>query len=169
MKKIFLVVIAFAMANVSMAQSSPIDKLFDKYSGKEGYTSIFISKYMFNMFSSIDPDDKELQGVLGGLSGIKILATQTPQIGINFYKEVMNELSEKDYKELMVIKEKDKDMKFLIKDVEGRVIELLLLIGGSENVLICIQGDNINMKNISNLSKSMNIDGLENLEKINEQ
>lgn len=169
MKKLLIILMVSYISVNALGQNSPVDKLFNKYSGKEGYTSVYISKYMFSMFSSIDPDDKELQQIVGGLSSIKILATETPKVGINFYNEVMKELPEKDYKELMVIKEKDQDLKFMVKDIEGRVVELLLIIGGKENALICIQGENINMKNISNLSKSMKIDGLENFEKINEE
>lgn len=169
MKRLLMLLLASGLGLALSAQNSPIDRLFDKYSGKEGYTSVYISKYMFNMFASIDPDDKELQQVIGGLSSIKILATESPQVGINFYNEVVKELPAKDYKELMVIKEKDKDLKFMVKDIDGRVVELLLLIGGRDNAIICIHGENINMKNIANLSKSMKIEGLENLDKINQK
>lgn len=150
-------------------QNSAVDKLFDKYSGKEGYTSVFISKYMFSMFSDVDPENKEFNDLVSKLNSIKILANddETNHDGINFYNEIMKELPMKDYKELMVVKEKDQELKFLIKDVNGIITELLLIIGGkNDNALICIQGDNINLKNIAKLSKSMKIDGLENLEKI---
>lgn len=166
MKRLIVSILILGTSLIAVSQNSPIDKFFDKYSGKEGYTSVFISKYMFNMFSSIDPEDKELQQIFSGLSSIKILATQTPAIGINFHKEVMKELQEKDYKELMIIKEKDQDIKFMVKENQGKIVELLLISGGKDNVLISIQGENINLKNISNLSKSMKIEGLENLEKI---
>ncbi len=69
----------------------------------------------------------------------------------------------------MVIKEKDQDVKFLINEKDGKIIELLLIAGGKdENVLISIKG-NINLKNISKLSKSMNINGLEHLEEIDKK
>jgi hypothetical protein len=152
-----------------MGQKSPVDKLFDKYSGKEGYTSVFISKYMFDLFSNVSTEDEDLNQIVRGLSSIKILATEEDVKGVNFHDEIMRELPAKDYKELMIIKEKDQDLKFLVKDINGRIVELLLIIGGSDNALICIQGENINLKNISNLSKSMKIDGLENLDKINSE
>jgi len=42
---------------------------------------------------------------------------------------------------------------------------LLLAIGGKEeSVLISIQGEEIDMKNISKLAKGMNIEGMEQLE-----
>ena len=154
---------------VANGQNSAVDKLFDKYSGKEGYTSILISKYMFSMFSDVNPENKEFNDLVSKLTSIKILASDSSSnnVGINFYNEIMNELPAKDYKELMVVKEKNQDIKFLVKDVNGVIVELLLVVGGKfENVLICIQGENINLKNIAKLSKSMKINGLENLEKI---
>ena len=168
MKKITVAILLIFTSTLLMGQKSPVDRLFEKYSGKEGYTSVYISKYMFSLFSSINPDDKELNQAVSGLSSIKILATEATVKGINFHNEIMKELPSKDYKELMVIREKDQDLKFLVKDVGGKIVELLLIIGGKDNALICIQGEDINLKNISNLSKSMQIEGLENLEKINE-
>ncbi|HPE18296.1 MAG TPA: DUF4252 domain-containing protein [Tenuifilaceae bacterium] len=169
MKKICFTALFAIVYIYATAQTSPVDKLFDKYSGKEGYTSVYISKYMFSMFASIDPDDKELQSIMNGLSSIKIIATDSPQVGVNFYKEVINELPVSEYKELMVVKEKDQDIKFMVKDSKGVITELIMLVGGIDNALISIQGDNINLKTISNISKSMQIDELENLEKINEE
>lgn len=164
---IFLMLLAFVVFE-SRGQNSAVDKLFEKYSGKEGYTSILISKYMFSMFSDVNPDNKEFNDLVGKLNSIKILASDSSNTsGVNFYKEIIGELPLKDYKELMVVKEKDQEIKFLVKDLNGVIVELLLVVGGKhDNVLICIQGDNINLKNIAKLSKSMKINGLENLEKI---
>jgi hypothetical protein len=159
MRKAFALVFVLLITGTLYSQNSPVDKLFEKYSGHEGYTSIFISEYMFTLFSNINEADKEFQEVVKGLSGIKILATENPAVGIE-------NLPTKDYKELMVIREKDQNLTFLIKDVKGKIVELLLIVGGDDNVLISIQGNDINLKNISNLSKSMNIDALDALENI---
>jgi hypothetical protein len=167
MKRVIIAVaVVIFCTGIANGQTSPVDKLFEKYSGKEGYTSVYISQYMFSLFSNLNSDDKEFSKAIGGLSSIKILATESTVKGVNFHNEITKDLPTKDYKELMIIKEKDQDLKFLIKDVDGKIVELLLIIGGSENALICIQGDNINLKNISNLSSSMKIQALENLEKI---
>ena len=63
----------------------------------------------------------------------------------------------------------DQDIKFLINEKDGKIIELLLIAGGvDENALISIQG-NIDLKTISKLSKSMQIDGLEHLQEIDKK
>jgi hypothetical protein len=68
----------------SLNAQSIIDKLFDKYSGAEGYTSVFISKYMFDMFRNNDAVGKPMQKIWNRSSanlGIKILVTDDdPQL-----------------------------------------------------------------------------------------
>lgn len=166
MKRAAVFTFLVLFVHLAIAQKSPVDKLFEKYSGKEGYTSVYISEYMFTLFSNINSGDKDFQDVIKGLSGIKILATEGAKTGINFHAEIMRELPANMYKELMVIKEKGENLTFLVKDVNGKIVELLLIGGGNDNVLISIQGSNINLKNISKLSKSMDIDALNVLENI---
>lgn len=166
MRKTIALVVLLLFAGMLFAQKSLVDKLFDRYAGKDGYTSIFISEYMFTLFANLNEADKEFQDVVKGLSGIKILATEKQNPDVDFHKEIMKELPTNEYKELMVIREKEQNLTFLIKDIKGKVVELLLIVGGSENVLISIQGSDINLQNISKLSKSMNIDALGPLENI---
>ena len=167
MKKIILVFIVVTLPLLCLAQNTPVDELFEKYSGKEGFTSVYITSYMFSMFSELETDDPEFDELVKNLKGIKILATDEQYNGnANFYKEIIDKLPMSQYKVLMVIKEKDQDIKFLVNEKDGKISELLLIAGGKdENVLISIQG-NIDLKTISKLSRSMNINGLEHLEEI---
>ena len=84
---------------------------------------------------------------------------------INFYKELEKDLPASQYKELMAVKEKGQDVKFLIHEENGKITELILISSGKENALICISGE-IDLKTISKLSKSMQIQGMENLDQI---
>jgi len=167
MKKLLFSLIVLALPMLLHAQKTPVDELFDKYSGQEGFTSVYITSYMFSMFTDIETDDPEFDELMKNLKGIKILATDDSYSGnANFYKEIIDKIPMNVYKELMVIKEKDQEVKFLINEKDGKITELLLIAGGKdENAIISIQG-NIDLKNISKLSKSMQIDGLEHLEEI---
>ncbi|MCB2196114.1 MAG: DUF4252 domain-containing protein [Bacteroidetes bacterium] len=167
MKKVIVNLIFILIPMMLLAQKTPVDELFDKYSGKEGFTSVYITSYMFSMFTDVETNDPEFDELMKNLKAIKILATDETYNGnANFYKEIIDKLPMDQYKELMVIKEKDQDVKFLINEKDGKIVELLLIAGGKdENALISIQG-NIDLKNISKLSKSMQIEGLEHLEEI---
>ena len=165
MKRATISIILLLLFGITFAQESPVDRLFEKYVGKEGFTSIYISEYMFTLFSSINTDNPEFDKAINGISGIKILTTESSK-GVDFHKEIMKNLPSNDYKELMVIREEGQNLTFLIKENKGKVIELLLVVGGDDNVLISIRGSNINLKTISMLSKSMNIDELNLLDSI---
>ena len=164
-----LMVVLFAF--MATKAQSPADELFDKYAGKEGFTTVFISKYMFDLFSNIESTDseaKEMTEVISKLTGIKILASEKPDESVNFLKEMKKKISTGGYKELMIIKEENQDVQFLVRDEGGKISELLLIVSGEgENVLMSIQGE-IDMKNISKLAKAMDIEGMEKLENIDE-
>lgn len=172
MKKIILILTLAIFQLLINAQNKAVDKLFEKYAGKEGFTTVLISSKMFRLFSNLETDDEEFDDLMNSLKSIRILATDNDvelDKNINFYDEIMKELKVSEYEELMVIQEKDQNVKFLIREVDGKIVELLLVSGGRDgNALISIKGD-IDLKNISKLSKSMNVKGLEDLEKIDKK
>lgn len=169
--KIFVFILTILISSgVALSQKDPVDKLFEKYSGKEGFTTVYISSKMFSLFAEMDPEDAELQEMMNGLKSIRILATDdesgVQHPGVNFYEEIMKDLPVDQYEELMVVKDAEQDLKFLIREEKGHVAELLLVGGGvGDNVLISIRGI-IDMKNIAKITKAMDLEGLENLNKI---
>ncbi len=173
MKTIALLTTLLVLTLGVRAQSA-MDKVFDKYSEKDGFTTVFISKYMFDMFRNKDADQKtqdDFARVMGTLNSIRILTTDddpaTP-VPVDLYQEIMKILPSNVYKEIMVVKDKGSNVRFYAREVNNKVAELLLVVGGNDgSALISIQGDNIDMKNISKLGSAMNVEGMENLEKIN--
>lgn len=174
MKKIIVYTTFLVISTFVAAQQTPADKLFDKYSGKDGFTTVYISKYMFDLFRKMEDEENtrdkdDMEKVFSDLNSIKILTLEDPSLhpeSINFYEEIMEELPLGEYEELMVIKEKGQDMKFLIKEKNDQIIELLLISGGVDsNVLISIKGD-IDLESISKLSGAFEMEGMDNLEKI---
>ena len=171
MKTIAFLLGILALSLGANAQSI-IDNLYDKYSAQEGYTSIYISKYMFEMFKNNEQNiqmQDEMEQVISNLDCIKILtkdddpSTSTP---VSLYNEIMKVIPSSSYKEIMVVKEKGQNVNMYVKEDKDKVAELLMVIGGDDqDVLISIQG-NIDMNSISKIATSMNIQGMENLENL---
>lgn len=171
--KLFLLMAGMLMVPaLTRAQKDPVDRLFEKYSGKEGYTTVYITSKMFSLFSEANVDDPEFNDLVNNLKSIRILATDDANLtdkNVNFYDEVMNDLPVDEYEELMVVQEKDQKLKFLVKEQDGRITELLLVAGGGgDNTLIDIRG-NIDLKKVAEISKMINIEGLEELENVDKQ
>lgn len=174
MKRLFFIVCFIGLTTAIFAQNKSIDRVFDKYAGQEGFTTVYISKYMFSMFANLDEvedeDMEDVQKIFGKLNGIKILATEdgSPK-GINFYDEIMKDLPRSEYKELMVVKDSESDVVFLAREDGGVIVELLLIVSGDDdNALIAITGE-IDLNTIAKLSKAMNIEGMEELENLEEK
>ena len=151
---------------LAMAQNSAVDKVFDKYSGKDGYTTVYISSFMFNMLNSLetgDPEYNEFKKATAGIKSIKIL-TQDGGDSKAFGAELLEMLPRSEYKEMMVVKDQDEDVLFLAREEGGKITEFLLIVSGDgEDALIAIQGD-IDLESIASIAAGMDMPGLENLE-----
>lgn len=148
-----------------------IDRLFEKYSGKEGITSVYISSKMFSLFSSQETNDEELSDLMSRLKSIRILTVDDSLLNrkINFYEELKRTADFSIYEELMVVNESSGITKFLIRGNGKRVDELLVISGGNKgNTMISIKGD-LDMKNISGLSRKIGIEQLGELEKLDQK
>ena len=77
MKKL-IIISALLITSVSMmAQSKVVDQLFEKYNDKDGYTSVVITKHMFNLFSNVETEaDDEYMNMIKNLKNIRILSGQ---------------------------------------------------------------------------------------------
>ena len=100
---------------------SPADELFDKYSEMDGYTSVYITQHMFGLFADIETEEDEdgFVELVKNLNCIKIVSVddESPEKNaeVNFYDEIMNDFPKAKYEELMVVKKKGQDIKFLIR------------------------------------------------------
>ncbi|MBI5324490.1 MAG: DUF4252 domain-containing protein, partial [Ignavibacteriae bacterium] len=163
--KITLAIIVFVIGYVfTKAADNPINQIFEKYAGKEGFTSVNISKDMFDMFKDISKDEKNnksMSEVVDGLEGIKIL-TYSPdkkksKQKFDFYNEIIKNIPISSYTSLMDVNEENTFVKFLIKkDSKGKISEFLMLVNEeNEGTLIWITGE-LDLNKIKKLSKDMN-------------
>lgn len=158
MKKLVLSLLVVLLPIFAIGQNTAVEKLFKKYGGQDGFTTVTINKGLFKMVAKLDTEDEDLQA-LAGMETIKILAVEDDSdiSGINFYKEVKSNLKSADYEELMTVKSSDADVVFLAKQDGDVIKELILLVGGDDNALIYIAG-NIKKKDVSKIAKSMGVD-----------
>lgn len=166
-KQLILVLILSALAIPMQAQTSPVDDLFEKYDGKEGFTSVYISSKMFSLLSKIDSNDEEFRNLVTRINGIRILSIDSADntTRLNFATELMPKLRRNGFEELMTVKEEDDNVFFMIREVGDRIAELVMVTGGRGSTVVSIRG-NLDLKTIASLSKSVGIDELEGLENV---
>lgn len=171
MKKLILFSTALCMVTLLHAQTNAIDEFFDKYSEKEGFTTVFISSRLLGLFVPKDEINDNGNDIIRRLKSIRILSVDDSLLNknVNFYKELGKKLDLSVYEELMVVKEGSDVTKFLIQQKGDIISELLVITGGpGDNTLISIKGD-LDLKMINDLSKSTGIDELKDLEKLEKE
>lgn len=173
MKKLILILL-IALPLLSYGQASELNILFNKYSGEKGFTSLHITRHMFDLFKRIEnaKEGREYNEAITSLKSIKLLSADSvtnAAMNYNLINEFLSSLSRDKYTELMVFKQNGKETITVLIREEGAVIkEFLMTIDSPHNaVFIFLEGD-IDLEKISNLSKTMNIQGFEHLDKIDD-
>ena len=171
MKKLIFFITALLMSAIINAQTNPIDDIFEKYSEREGFTSVYISGRMLGMLVGMETKEGNPDNILRRIKSIRILTADDSVVipKVNLYAELSRKLDLSVYEELMVIKEGPEVTKFMILEKDNLISELLVISGGDDgNALISIRGD-LNLKELSQLSKTIGIEELEQLEKVEEK
>ena len=169
MKRI-IIIMALIMPLIAIAQESKLDSFFNKYSGQEGYSSVYITQYMFDLLKKVNnaEEEKEYDDITSHLTGIKILTVSEGNSARKdaFLKKLNELLPEDQYKKLMVVKEGKETITFLIKENGEKISEFVMKIEeGNEPGIILLEGD-MTLRQISQLSGKMDVKGFEHLNEL---
>ncbi|MFI5171259.1 MAG: DUF4252 domain-containing protein [Chitinophagales bacterium] len=172
MKKLVIAIFTLASGLTAVAQNVQIDQFFQKYEGKPGFTSVNVSEKLFTLFASAAGDDPELQSVVEGLKGIKVLVYENEEgtsKSAEYYKEFSTALPQNIYEELMTVNSENDKVIIMGKLASEKVLDELLVLcdADGEFVLVSIIGK-IDIEKISKLS-DIDIDGLDELEKMDDK
>jgi hypothetical protein len=91
MKRLVLIILTVVFPALMMAQNSAVDKLFAKYQGKKGITTVNISPELFQMVNAMGIEEiKEQDFPLDKVASVKILTIEDDEgyEDVNFYEEI---------------------------------------------------------------------------------
>lgn len=170
MKKLFISLLVVFVVSQTYGQDA-ISKFFSKYEKDKDFTHVSITSRMFGLFTNMEMESQEDQAIMDAISkleGMKILAKDNTSKGKELYKEAFALLPKGEYDELMSIRDEDKDMKFMIKEKDGKISELVMVMGGSKEFFVLSLFGEIDLKQIAKISKAMDIDGLDKLQNLSD-
>lgn len=174
MKKLILIIMIAPF--IGFAQGA-----FDKYEGEKDVTSIVVTKNMFKLLAEIDlesddPEVKEYLELVNNLDNIKIFITDNPDVAKRMAADVRKYVaSSKNLNELMRVNDDGKNITFYSKEGKSSsvVSELLMFmvgdVKGKDGTIIMSITGNIDLKQISKLTKDLNIPGSEELKKLDKK
>ena len=153
---------------MTLNAQSLVSTTFKDYESNENYTRVSISKKMFEIIASLDPEDKDEESLIESinqLDGLKIIVADSSENPAALFADAIKRIPN-NLEELMTVSDEKEQIVFMIDEKDGRVKELIMVMkGDDEFILIDLFGD-INLKDIAKISRQMNIDHLDKLQKL---
>lgn len=168
MKKLMIGMVMLMVSVAAQAQGDAVTKFFGKYQDNPDFTQVTVSSKMFGLFTNMEvekPEDKEILEAISKIKGLRVLAKDDARDSRELYKEALS-IVPKDYEELMFVRDKDQDMKFLIKESGGKISDLIMIAAGNDDFKMLSLYGEIDLKKVSKIGSRMSIDGLEHLRKM---
>jgi len=179
MKNIFIIcsLVCF-LTNMVEAQNDAINRFFEGHIENELFTSVYVSPKLIEIVSQVDLqalDEGELadneaamiEEVLQQLKGLMLLKTDVePML---YYKEILAQFSQQNagFDLLLSVRDKGNNVKIWTQTTSEHAIqELLLLVGGPDEMILLSLTGNIDLKKISRLAGNVDIDGIEYLDNL---
>ena len=168
-----LLIIFLVFPLILNAQKSSIDDLYDKYAGKEGYTSVSISKNMLKLLASFqkydnDQEAKIIMNAIDNLDGLKIITEEKKQNtnASEFNNDIDKLLKKVKFVDLMTVKEKDSDATFLLRKKDKEIIELLMIATENSKKTVISFFGLIDLETITLLSKNVKMKGMPSMDQL---
>lgn len=168
MKKIIGFFLFFLMLSGAQAQDDAIVNFFSKYMEDERFSRVYISSKMMQMAGgflksegqSSDKDAKDLGVLISKVKGIRILSAENTD-GKPLYTEALRTLTLNKYEDLMDVADKDSNTKFMVREEDGFVKELLMISGSSKSFTLLSMLGNFTYQDLNILADKTNIPGME--------
>jgi hypothetical protein len=139
MKRFLVFIILTITATFAYSQKS-IDDLFERYAGKDGFTTVTINGNLLKLAHCLGDNDDE-KSFPANITEIRVLAQEDKSMNVeNFYNLVINDIDLKNYDEFMRVKKSDQDLRMLVRSEGNKFKEFLLIAGGTDNALIQVKG-----------------------------
>jgi hypothetical protein len=163
MKKIIALTIILIIGGAAIsAQTLQTELLYQKYRGQEGVLSVWIPGIALKLAASIADLDCEEDELLRSIKSVRVLTIEDNDLypGVNFAKEANITPGREGYQVLVQVQDGAEDVLILGRERQGKLKDILILVGGEDNVMVHIKG-RINADLISSLAR---VAGLEEIE-----
>ncbi|MCK5135960.1 MAG: DUF4252 domain-containing protein [Bacteroidales bacterium] len=161
MKKLIFSALMVAFSVSMFAQPAGINRLYYSYKGEEGIVALKIPGFVMKLAGSIADLDREEKQLLRSLRSITVLTIEEADLypGVNFTEEIDISRMKGGYQLLMEVHDGDEDVIIAAREKNGKIRDLIVVVGGDENVLVHVRG-RMNNDLMENLAEVAGIDEL---------
>ena len=144
MKKIAFIFLSFLFIFTSCSYEPGVSEAFTKYRFKDGCTTVSVPGWVIGLASNFADIDESEREILDCIDRVKIIAVEDDKLNarIDLHREFYDHINKKgDYEELLVVREENENVTIFGKMDETAIREMVVLVGGDDNVMIYIKGE----------------------------
>ena len=159
MKKLILSLLIISTGLTLFAQPAGFDRLYYQYKGEEGVVALKIPGFVMKLAGAIADLDHEEKALLKSMRSVTVLTIEEQDLypGVNFTEDI--NLSSDHYQLLMEVHEDGEDVIIAAREKNGKLRDLIVIVGGDENVLVHVRG-RMESDLLENLAEVAGIDEL---------
>jgi Domain of unknown function (DUF4252) len=142
MKKLLFSTLILTFGLSLFAQPAGFDRLYYEYKGAEGVVALKIPGFVMKLAGSIADLDREEKALLRSLRSVTVLTIEDNHLypDVNFTREVNLSNMNNGYKMLLQVHEDDEDVIIAAREKNGKLRDLIVVVGGDDNVLVHVRG-----------------------------
>ena len=161
MKKLILSLLIISTGLTLFAQPAGFDRLYYQYKGEEGVIALKIPGFVMKLAGSIADLDREEKALLKSLRSVTVLTIEESHLypDVNFTEEINLSKLNNGYSLLMEVHNADEDVIIAAREKNGKLRDLIIVVGGDENVLVHVRG-RMESNLLENLAEVAGVDEL---------
>lgn len=168
MKKWIGVLIVTLLFGTAQAQDDAIVKFFSKYMESDNFSRVYISPKMMQMAggflrSNVEAggaEEKDLGELMQKIKGIRILSGDKVN-GKSLFNEAMGTLNKNKYEDLMDVQDKESSLKFMVREENGRIAELLMITGSETEFTLLSMLGSFTYQDLNILAEKTSLPGMD--------
>ena len=168
MKKWIGVFIMTLLFGTVQAQDDAIVKFFSKYMESDNFSRVYISPKMMQMAGGFlrsnveagDAEEKDLGELMQKIKGIRILSGDQVN-GKSLFNEAMATLNKNKYEDLMDVQDKESSVKFMVREENGRIAELLMITGSQTEFTLLSMLGSFTYQDLNILAEKTSLPGMD--------
>jgi hypothetical protein len=171
MRTLFILTFFLLAGQMSLCQSQAVMDFHNKYKDNGKYLSVHIEGGLLKMLSNVDTNDEDTREFLNAVSkieGIDIHSINRDEgdFGESDINSFKRDIKRENFDELMIVRDGDSDINFLIKEKRGKINELLLVVDEPDDFTIVNISGEIDLKTIAKVTENLDIKGAKHLDKL---
>ena len=170
MKNLIVLIATILIPMCTFAQTDAVTTFYEKYQDVEDAVQVEFTGWLTKKIVQYS-DDEDVKRALKDVTGLRILVLEEANAAMKAdFKTLRNTIPRGNYEPLLKVREgKHTTVEFLIKEANGIVDDVLLMVHDDEELVLLNLTGKFNLRDLDKIDLDMDIDGINHFDKLKKE